>query len=127
MSAAHHTPCPSCPYRKDCPSGIWHHQEYEKLRTYDSNSWGAFAKFMCHTEKSKLCRGWVSVHCESVAVRLCMARKEITADEVYATPPLSLFASGNAAANHGQKHITRPNKAAQKMIGRLLKQKLAKI
>ena len=25
-------PCSSCPYRKDVPSGVWAHHEYEKLR-----------------------------------------------------------------------------------------------
>lgn len=26
------TPCASCPYRKDVPSGVWEASEYEKLR-----------------------------------------------------------------------------------------------
>ena len=116
---AHAKPCTSCPYRRDCPSGVWHQEEYEKLRRYDDNK--AFDGFLCHTEPTKLCRGWLTVHCESVAVRLCMMRNEVTREEVYADPPVPLFATGNKAADHGQRQIKRPGRKAKKMIRRLLK------
>lgn len=116
---AHVKPCVSCPYRKDCPSGVWHESEYEKLRAYDDNM--TLDMFLCHTESEKLCRGWLSVHSESVAVRLLMMRGKVASAEVYADPPVPLFGSGNKAADHGQKQIKRPTHHARKMIARLIK------
>ena len=30
------SPCGSCPYRQDVPSGVWAASEYEKLPAYDA-------------------------------------------------------------------------------------------
>lgn len=117
--AAHVKPCVSCPYRCDVPSGIWHPDEYAKLPPYDRNE--AFEKFMCHSERSKLCRGWLSVHCESVAVRLCMSKGDVTPEEVFAKPLVKLFNTGLAAAVHGMKQVNRPGKKAREMIASLTK------
>ena len=48
-------PCPSCPYRRDVPSGIWHESEYAKLPQFDGPTQdqlaaGAFALFHCHSQ-----------------------------------------------------------------------------
>ncbi len=118
MNAATKTPCPSCPYRRDCPSGVWAFKEYESLRLYDANE--SIAKFMCHSDPAKLCRGWLSVHAESLAVRvLTRVRGSVSEEEVYANPPVPLFASGNQAADHGQRQIQRPGKKARRMIEKI--------
>lgn len=31
-------PCASCPYRRDVPEGVWHPEEYSKLRAYDGST-----------------------------------------------------------------------------------------
>ena len=28
-------PCPTCPYRRNCPSGLWDASEYARLIDYD--------------------------------------------------------------------------------------------
>lgn len=55
--------CSSCPYRRDVPAGIWHADEYEKLRAYDRDtSEQPMAPFLCHQQDGTLCAGWVAVH-----------------------------------------------------------------
>jgi len=76
---------------------------------------------MCHSESSKLCRGWLSVQCESVAVRLLIMNSEVTTDEVFANPPVPLFKSGAQAAKHGLRDINRPKERARKKINALSK------
>jgi Family of unknown function (DUF6283) len=114
-------PCTSCPYRKDHPSGVWASEEYEKLRDYDRNR--AFGTFLCHQTNANgietVCRGWLSVARESIAVRLGISHGQFTPEQVYAECSVPLHASGNAAANAGQKKIKRPPANASAMIGRL--------
>lgn len=116
-------PCISCPYRKDHPSGVWDKREYEKLRAYDNNE--AFGVFLCHQTNTHglttVCRGWLSVHCESVAVRLAVATGKIEPDEPYRDCGVPLHESGNAAADAGEQKINRPTAEARSMGTRLLK------
>jgi hypothetical protein len=47
-------PCPTCPYRRDVPSGIWQASEYSKLPRYDNDvpdqlAAGATGLFYCHS------------------------------------------------------------------------------
>ena len=84
-------PCPTCPYRRDVPSGIWDESEYAKLELYDEPTDRRLpqtALFLCHTTPESPCRGWLTVHRESVAVRLApMGRIEsISSIEVYPHP-----------------------------------------
>ena len=67
MIAVRKTPCPSCPYRRDVPSGIWDASEYDKLPGYDGDvpdqlTAGAFGLFHCHSQQENLCAGWVGCH-----------------------------------------------------------------
>lgn len=115
-------PCASCPYRKDVPSGLWEEAEYDKLPEYDDNANVQMAAFMCHQpakHAEALCRGWLSVHADSVAVRLLMVFGKITPDEVYAEPLVPLFKSGAAAAKHGKKQINRPSAKAKEMARKI--------
>lgn len=120
------SPCSSCPYRKDIPTGVWHASEYEKLRLYDDTAQNqAFIPFHCHQEpeigKPTLCRGWLSVHCESAAVRILGMQGNVTEEQVYAEVKEPLYKSGNEAADAGLKGIKRPSKKARKIVERLIK------
>ncbi|WP_354574206.1 DUF6283 family protein [Frigoribacterium sp. UYMn621] len=43
------SPCASCPFRVNVPSGIWGPEEYEKLPRYDGDMVGQSPKaFACH-------------------------------------------------------------------------------
>lgn len=73
-------PCPSCPYRRGCPSGIWDASEYTKLPTYDGDigdqaQAGAFGLFACHATPDALCSGWLGHRHpdELLAVRIALA------------------------------------------------------
>lgn len=115
------SPCTSCPYRKDTPAGIWHESEYQKLRDYDNNE--SFATFLCHQSKEigadTVCRGWLTVHCESVAARLAVAGGKVTREQLYAEVCEPLYASGNKAADAGMRDINRPGRKARRVIQRL--------
>lgn len=103
------SPCPSCPYRRDVPSGIWAPSEYAKLPLYDLSTEeqaevGAFAPFYCHATPDFLCAGWAG--CHDMAENLAMRLHHRTIDPaVYDyVSPVPLFSSGAQAAAHG---ITR--------------------
>lgn len=118
------TPCLSCPYRKDVPSGVWDKEEYAKLLDYDgsmieqANNPGSRAAFMCHMQNGNLCSGWVGAHgpFNLLALRLCHAAASVF---VYVSP-VPLFKSGAAAAKHGLKSIRKPGKRAREMIAKLI-------
>jgi hypothetical protein len=116
-------PCNTCPYRKDTPPGIWHQEEYKKLPRFDDDS--VIAIFMCHNAGPKdnnntVCRGWLSVHADSISVRLEILRGRITPKQAYAKIKTSLYATGKQACAAGLKGYKRPSKraiaAAQKIV-----------
>lgn len=126
-------PCSSCPYRCDTPPGVWDTSEYEKLREYKpANPYvmPATRVFLCHqtnaTGRETVCRGWLTVESDSVAVRLAMRRGEVTEEQVYAEPRVLLYASGTEAAEAGLSGVEEPSPAAVRLMGRLLKKGAAK-
>ena len=127
--AVHRNPCSSCPYRKDSPSGLWHPEEYEKLRAYDNEDVslenGNLATFHCHQEKisgqDTVCKGWLMVHQNTVAVRLCQYRHGIGIDQFEVDKGIELHESGNAAADHGERDIAKPKRKALDMAAKLTK------
>jgi hypothetical protein len=116
-------PCPSCPYRRDCPSGVWSHDEYEKLRRYDDRN--AFLPvFLCHQSNAgpkTACKGWLTVHADSIAVRLAFFAGQVTVEQVNEEPTVKLFTSGRQAANAGQRAIRRPGQRAKRMCDSLVR------
>lgn len=121
-------PCPSCPYRRDVPSGLWAEHEYDKLPRFDGSTAeqamaGAFAPFFCHQQTGHLCAGWVGCHdmAENLAIRM---RHNLDLDAIrdYQSP-VPLFTSGAEAAEHGKRDITQPGPAAQRKIGQLLRRR----
>ena len=121
-------PCASCPYRQDVPSGVWHPSEYAKLPQYDDNE--AFGIFLCHNTQDTVCRGWLNVHAESVAVRLAVATGKISRDAPYMPTVAKLFSSGREAAAHGLRNIKAPDAKAKRTIAKVsktLQRRLGKI
>lgn len=120
-------PCESCPYRRDVPPGVWHRSEYEKLRDYDETHEPALGIFLCHhspnMEQEAICRGWLTVHADSIAVRLAVLQGNVTPDQRDAPVTVPLFEDGNQAADAGIKGIRRPNDKARQIINRLDKQR----
>ena len=108
-------PCDACPYRKDCPSGVWDMSEYVKLADYDNDTGDQPPKvFVCHEadRKETLCRAWLEVHdpAHSLAIRLVMAfgildRK--TVEQIWSLEPcgVELFDSGADAMAYGLENI----------------------
>jgi len=123
------SPCPSCPYRKGCPSGVWDATEYAKLEWYDAPTYAQpIGVFMCHDARDEqtMCRGWLDVHDKRqlLALRVMSAHDQVTAD-VFDLPKsgVPVFASGKAAAKHGQRDIKRPKAAALRVIAKLTRRK----
>jgi hypothetical protein len=121
MSDIRKEPCSACPYRQDVPSGLWAHQEYEKLRLYDAPTpEQPSAPFACHATPEHYCHGWAVVHSSRgnefalLALRLRGIRD---------VPPAAvpLMFSGNDAANHGEADIDEPSLDAVEAIQKLLR------
>lgn len=122
------SPCGSCPYRRDVPSGVWSEEEYAKLVGYDGETWeqavaGAVGVFFCHQQDGRVCAGWASVHgdVESFALRMASALvDEATLDAILDyESPVPLFSSGAEAAAHGRAEVEAPGEKAVEMVRRL--------
>ncbi len=120
------TPCASCPYRKDVPSGVWEASEYEKLRGYDGRideqaMAGATGLFLCHQADGQLCAGWCGCHDmgDNLAVRLHFSQLDYSVFS-YASP-VPLFSSGNEAADHGEKDIEEQSGEARETVRKLIR------
>jgi len=121
------TPCGSCPYRRDVPSGIWSQNEYDKLPLYDGETWEQDRKvFMCHQRDGHLCGGWLACHGteHTLALRFPGVVHSSTFDYKTEVP---VFSSGAEAREHGMRDIDDPGPAAQKMVAGLARSGLAKL
>lgn len=128
------SPCASCPFRCDVPSGVWSAQEYEALRDYDggadeqaSSRHGLFV-FMCHQGDDHLCSGWVGhrdPH-ELIALRIGVAMGRVVRDVFSYSTSVRLFATGAAACKHGKIRITRPGAKAREMVEKIMKVRAAR-
>lgn len=132
MSGVRGEPCRSCPYRRDVPSGLWAHSEYEKLRDYDApTAEQPWAVFGCHVSPDHLCHGWVAVHqnrgpapgmteghpYDLLALRVWAIEH---GPVVLRESSVAFFASGNEAADHGQRDIEDPSPEALARAAQLL-------
>lgn len=119
------SPCVSCPYRKDVPSGIWDKSEYEKIKPYDNETFRQPPSvFMCHQTDGSLCRGWLDCHgYELIAMRLACLRGKISPAEANKAlgekPFVPIFPTAAAAAKHGLKAIKRPSRKAQLLMDKI--------
>lgn len=120
------SPCASCPYRLNAPSGVWDAEEYEKLLGYDGETFEqrAVSLFMCHQGEGELCAGWVGCHDprESLAMRLNASQVDWGAVEAFSTTA-PLHPSGKAAAEHGMRDLSEPSERAQETIEKIVKKR----
>lgn len=119
-------PCPSCPYRRDVPSGVWTDAEYDKLPGYDeSTPFQPVRVFMCHQQNGRLCAGWVGCHDVDhlLSLRIAVADGSLTVDDMQATAdyvcPVELWGSGAEAAEHGKADVGWPDREAREVIAKV--------
>ncbi|WP_226773286.1 DUF6283 family protein [Arthrobacter sp. ES1] len=125
------SPCGSCPYRTQVPSGIWDETEYQKLAAYDGeiHEQSATAVFMCHQPaEGHVCSGWLGhrQHPEDLlAVRLGIIRGDLDQTCLEYTTDVPLFESGAAAAEHGMKQFLDPQADARSVISKITRKQAA--
>lgn len=117
------TPCASCPYRRDVPSGLWATSEYAKLETYDGSTTqqgmaSAIGVFLCHQNAEEVCAGWSAVHGNDDNLALRVAAHIDPDLDVQAvldyTTEVPLFGSGHEAAEHGRRDMENPPPEARR-------------
>jgi hypothetical protein len=135
--------CPTCPYRKDTPAGIWATSEYEKLALYDEPDFrdpkckvdaGTYmpelSTFHCHQEnatgKPTVCRGWLSVHRNAVAVRLTCAKGALSVSDIPVDSEPLYYETGAQAAAAGLSGCPKPSPEAKKAINSLERRGVAR-
>lgn len=119
------TPCASCPYRRDVPSGIWVAEEYRKLPAYDGETWEQpIGLFMCHQRDGNLCAGWLA--CHDNGHLLALRINPIDPSAYNYESPVPIFASGKEAMEHGLADIKAPGARAVHLIGKIQKQRARK-
>jgi len=97
---------------------VWHADEYEKLRAYDEETFNQpFATFACHESPKAHCCGWAQCHGDKLLSLRLAGYPEIP--EI--TAPI--HASGNDAANFGQRDIENPSREARAAM-RILDRKI---
>lgn len=123
----HHKPCSGCPYRTDCPSGVWAEEEYLKLAEYDKETGDQpVSIFLCHDgdRESTVCRGWLDTHDKNhlLALRFAMMNGMVT-PEILDLPPsgVPMFSSGTEAMLHGLEELEDPSPEAIEMMDKLQK------
>lgn len=119
-------PCKFCPYHKDCPSGVWHENEYLKLPEYDNETFlQPFGVFLCHDgdRESEICRGWAEVHGQQCGEYALLSERLAQADLSVEPCGIPMFLSGAEAAEHGLQGIPNPSPKAKRVI-RVLSRKL---
>lgn len=115
------TPCGSCPYRCDVPSGIWEQHEYDKLPQYDGETWQQSpAVFLCHQRDGRLCSGWLACHGPEELLALRFPGAAHPSAFSYQTD-VPVFSSGAEARRHGMRDIPQPNLKAGKMMAGLVR------
>jgi hypothetical protein len=124
------SPCGSCPYRRDVPSGIWAPEEYAKLPPYDEPTPGQPGRvFLCHQIDGRACAGWAGCHDTGnlLSLRLAVAMGAMSRETVDAVldyvSPVPLWESGTEAAAHGLAEVTAPGSAAHSAMRKISKRR----
>lgn len=116
------TPCASCPFRRNVPSGIWDVEEYEKLPRYDADlPEQPKALFLCHLDEGCACAGWLGHRdpADLLAVRVGVLQGRVDPACLTYTTRVALFDSGAEAAAHGVAGIAQPDARAIAAISKL--------
>lgn len=87
----------------------------------------ALVTFKCHqqmvTQVPTVCRGWLSVHRDSVAVRFAVISGQVEYHQVPRAAESYLYASGTEACKAGLAGVTAPSPRARLEIEKLLKRR----
>jgi hypothetical protein len=116
------TPCPSCPYRKDTPLGVWAPDHYEALLAYDGDTGeqvekGAFGAFGCHQDNGLYCRGWIDTH--GAGNLFALRLHGLSHDP--GPPTVEVYASAKECYDANLPHLPAPGPEAQALQAKLLK------
>jgi Family of unknown function (DUF6283) len=121
MTAVRAQACSACPYRRDCPSGLWQEHEYDKLPPYDAPTGDQpLAPFMCHATPDHYCHGWAVVHSGRGHDHDLLALRLFGCPSI-PPPNTPLFESGAEAAEHGKRDVDAPSDDAVKTMERLVR------
>lgn len=125
-------PCPSCPYRRDVPSGIWEAEEYSKLPGYDLDIPDQLAAravnlFHCHSQPVNLCAGWAGCHDMTNMLAVRLHARDVDPAVFEYVSPVPLFGSGAEAAAHGMRDLAAPGAEARRKIAQLLRARDARL
>lgn len=118
------TPCASCPYRKNVPSGIWAPEEYDKLPRYDEPTYAQpTAVFQCHQGDREVCSGWLGHGdpTQLLAVRIGVSAGEVDPSCFDYQTDVELFSSGQEAAQHGVRELYAPSAEASAAITKIVR------
>lgn len=114
-------PCTYCPYRTDCPSGVWSEDEYDKLDKYDAETHEQpFEWFACHATPDHACHGWAAMDNMAEDTHLLIAMR-IFHIEPIDTGSVPLFTSHGEAASHGRRNIESPSYEARRAAAAMLR------
>lgn len=120
-------PCDTCPYSKSTPPGVWHPEEYLKLKKFDDPlAHGIIsATFLCHNggtpgANDTLCRGWLSVHADSIPVRFLLSQGRVSPEDIPEELDPGLYASGAEACAAGLRGVKKPSRKAKKAMDKIL-------
>lgn len=112
------SPCASCPYRRDAPSGMWHESEYEKLPLYDGETWEQSPNlFLCHQRDGNVCAGWIACHDPHELLALRLQAVDPAVFEYRS--PIPVFASGQEACDHGLRDCDAPGPRALRQMRKI--------
>jgi hypothetical protein len=121
-------PCPTCPYRRGAPSGIWDASEYTRLINYDGDigeqaAAGAFGLFACHCTPDELCAGWLGHRdpADLLAVRIGLADGRLDETIIDYRTDVELWPSGAQAAAHGLRDLAEPGDDARAAVHKILR------
>lgn len=118
-------PCDTCPYAKATPPGIWSADEYRKLPGFDEGGGVIQGEFLCHNggadarTNDTVCRGWLSVHRDSIPVRVGVITGALRPGDVPQELEEGLYASGAAACAAGLRGVRQPSRAAKAAIAKI--------
>ena len=120
------SPCASCPYRRNVPSGIWHETEYAKLELYDGVIFEQTTAnvFLCHQGEDAVCAGWLGHRTEPaelLAVRVGIIDGRLDPSCAEYVTDVELFGSGVEAAAHGRAEIEQPTDRACETIAKIVR------
>jgi hypothetical protein len=87
----------------------------------------ALITFKCHqsgiTQVDTVCKGWLSVHRDSVAVRFAVLTGKVSGDEVPRAAEAYLYSSGAEACKAGMAGVDNPSPLARLEVDKLLMRK----